>query len=82
MIPVEEFARRMRVSRSTVFFWMAKGYLAQGKAYVRIGKTIRFIWSLESITTLTRQPETADTGICKEQEVPSGRKGPVVNLDF
>jgi len=30
LISVEEFARRMSVSRSTVFIWLAKGYFAKG----------------------------------------------------
>ena len=80
MISVEEFAARMGVSRSTVFAWLAKGHLPEGKVYVRIGKTIRFIWSIEAIAAMSEKnasesfPETSDP-------LKSGRKS-AMNLEF
>lgn len=81
MITVDEFARKMEVSRSTVFDWIAKGHLVEGKIYVRIGKTIRFIWSLESVEALSGEvalfPEPVEG-----HDPLSGGKSSAVNLEF
>lgn len=82
MISVEEYARRMSVSRSTVFDWMAKGYLKEGQVYVRVGKTIRFFWSRESVAALACSTVSQERDSLECQDVPSGRKGPKLNLDF
>jgi len=81
MLPIEEFAGRMGVSRSTVFAWLAKGYLAEGKIYVRIGKTIRFIWSIESVAAMSRKAVLlADS---EEMRDPvKGSKQAAVNLNY
>lgn len=80
MISVEEFASRMGVSRSTVFAWLAKGFLAEGKIFARIGKTIRFIWSLESVASLSLK---ADVIVPEEEcDFLKGGKSSAVNLDF
>jgi hypothetical protein len=81
MLTVDEFGKRMGVSRSTVFAWRAKGYLTEGKIYVRVGKTIRFIWSLESVAALSLKAEFLSTS---EDEPVSlhGGKVSAVNLKF
>lgn len=80
MITVEEFAARMGVSRSTVFVWLAKGYLAEGKIYVRLGKTIRFIWSLDAIAALAQQADAKDSD--EPKGFAQGRKKSQINLEF
>jgi len=81
MLTADEFGKRMGVSRSTVFAWRAKGYLTEGKIYVRVGKTIRFIWSLESVAALSLKADLLST---PEEESVSlkGGKVSVVNLEF
>jgi len=81
MISLEEFAKRMAVSRSTVFAWLAKGYLAEGTIYVRVGKTIRFIWSLETVTALTLKSDALAAEESDQKHV-YGYKQKVVNLDY
>ncbi len=44
LLTVEEFAGKMKVSRSTVFGWLKSGLLQEGKHYFRIGRIIRFVW--------------------------------------
>jgi excisionase family DNA binding protein len=82
MISVEEYARRMSVSRSTVFDWLAKGYLEEGQVYVRVGKTIRFFWSRESLAALANKPTSHGNETIECPDLPKGRKGPQVNLDY
>lgn len=80
MISVEQFAGRMGVSRSTVFAWLAKGHLPEGKVYVRIGKTIRFIWSIEAIASMSEKK--ASESLPEENEPLKSTRKPVVNMDF
>lgn len=44
LLTVEEFADKLKVSRSTVFGWLKSDQLQEGKHYFRIGKIIRFVW--------------------------------------
>lgn len=43
-LTVEEFAHRMKVSRTTVFSWLKNGELQKGFHYLRLGRIIRFRW--------------------------------------
>jgi len=78
LITLEEFARRMGVSRSTVFSWLSKGLIKEGKLVIRIDKTIRFVWSLEALATLSR-PEY---GTEESPDFTNGTKVSQVNLDY
>lgn len=44
LLTVEEFADKLKVSRSTVFGWLKSDKLQEGKHYFRIGRIIRFVW--------------------------------------
>ncbi|ACH40070.1 helix-turn-helix DNA-binding protein, putative [Citrifermentans bemidjiense Bem] len=44
LLTVEEFAKRMKVSRTTVFGWLKSGVLSEGVHYFRIGRILRFCW--------------------------------------
>lgn len=48
----EEFAHRLKIGRSTLFDWLAKGILLPGRHYFRVGRILRFIWSDEVIADL------------------------------
>lgn len=75
LLTVEEFAKRLRVGRSTVFDWIAKKKMVQGVHYFRINKTIRIPWTLEllaSLSTETDEPEKDRTYKSKQ----------IINLDY
>lgn len=82
LISVEEFARRMEVSRSTVFVWLAKGYLAEGKVFIRVGKTIRFIWSLAMVTSLAIQTASLRNSDDDHATVNGSKRVAAVNLEY
>lgn len=44
LLTVEQFADKLKVSRSTVFGWLKSDQLQEGKHYFRIGRIIRFVW--------------------------------------
>ncbi|AJE03599.1 helix-turn-helix transcriptional regulator [Geobacter pickeringii] len=79
LVDVAEFARRMGVSRSTVFDWLARGRFTPGWHYLRVGKTLRFIWTLERLQTLTGDvPVEGEQG---EEPQHSFRKS-AINMEF
>ena len=52
LLPVDQFAQRLHLSRATVFSWMQKGILQQGRHYLKFGRVLRFVWSAELIASL------------------------------
>ena len=80
LLTVDEFARRLGVSRSTVFAWLSKGYLPEGKLVIRIGRTIRFVWSLEALALIQHSDSVA--GGNDAPDFTSGKKRSQVNLDY
>ena len=44
LLPAEEYAKRFCVSRTTVFEWKKSGILTPGRHYIKIGRTLRFVW--------------------------------------
>ncbi|MGD9139078.1 MAG: hypothetical protein PVH42_20100 [Desulfobacterales bacterium] len=52
LLPVEEYAKRFCVSRTTVFEWKKCGILVPGRHYIQIGRTLRFVWCSEIICEL------------------------------
>ena len=52
LLTVEEFAERMKISRTTVFDWIRKGTLKSGRHFMKIGRVIRFEWGPELLQKL------------------------------
>jgi len=52
LLPVEEYAKRFCVSRTTVFKWKKSGILRPGRHFIKIGRTLRFVWSFELVRDL------------------------------
>ena len=66
MLNIEEFARRMQICRATVFEWIRSEILIQGRHYLRIGRVIRFPWSVELVQRLLD-----DCRLIMEKEQPN-----------
>jgi len=76
LLTVEEFAKHLRVGRSTVFDWIAKKKMVQGVHYFKINKTIRIPWTLEllaSLSTDNDEPQIVERTHKSRQ---------IVNLDY
>lgn len=52
LLTVEQFAERLQVSRATIFAWMQKKILVQGRHFLRLGRVLRFPWSDELVSSL------------------------------
>lgn len=45
LLTIVQFAERLQMSRATVFSWIHRGILVQGKHFLKFGKVVRFVWS-------------------------------------
>lgn len=52
ILTIEEFAERMKISRTTVFDWIRRGTLKSGRHYIKVGRVIRFEWGHELVQKL------------------------------
>jgi len=66
ILTADQFAQRLQVSRATLFNWMQKGFLVQGKHYFKRGHILRFIWSDDLIQ-----------GLLEESGEVAGKRQPV-----
>jgi len=94
MLSIEEFAERMQISRQTVFEWMDKNVLVQGRHYLKQGRITRFPWSGELVSRMLEdclqsqaqeesQPKPAKPVSPREKEKPRKQvKGSQINWDY
>jgi excisionase family DNA binding protein len=87
LLSTEEFAARMKVSRSTVFEWIKTGRLEAGRHFLRVGRTIRFPWGPELLQMLLADSMTArPPAPARTSPRPAARArpraGPAVDLDY
>ncbi len=80
ILTVEELAERLRVSRATIFTWLRKDVLTQGKHYFKQGRVLRFVWGIELVNGLLG-------GNVVRQGKPTVKRSPVkksspVNWDY
>jgi predicted DNA-binding transcriptional regulator AlpA len=59
LLTVEQFAQRLQVSRATVFAWIQKQILVQGRHFLKIGRVLRFTWSDDFISILLQESAVA-----------------------
>jgi len=83
---VDEFAKRMAVSRTTVFKWIDEDVVVQGEHFFKIGRTLRFLWTKETIVSLVKRntpveqdfaPPIVPRGLQKQSH-----QGSRINLDL
>lgn len=53
-LTAEQLAKRLQVSRATIFNWMQKGILAQETHFFKQGRVLRFIWSNDLVLELMK----------------------------
>jgi len=90
LLTVEEFAQRMKISRTTVFDWIRKGALKAGRHYLKIGRVIRFEWGPELVQRLredsvVEHEESGSNSLPKQtrlrKERRPGNRRVAINLD-
>ncbi|HEY4744946.1 MAG TPA: hypothetical protein VIH45_09835 [Desulfuromonadaceae bacterium] len=81
LLTVKEFAKRLKVGRSTVFEWQRAGVFLPGRHFIKMKRVLRFIWSDEIVVALsdatTKPPQPAT-----RRRTPSTAKAAGVNWDY
>lgn len=81
LLTVEEFAERLQVSRATVFAWMQKKILVQGRHFLKYGRVLRFVWGVELIQELVAGCTVAE-GAMAPVRVPRQVKPNPINWEY
>ena len=66
LLTVDQFAKRLQLSRASVFAWVNRGILIQGKHFFKYGKVVRFVYSANTLELLL--------SACVIEESPSSAK--------
>ena len=87
LLPAEEYAKRFCVSRTTVFEWKKSGILSPGRHYIKIGRTLRFVWSSELIRELhdsnvEKMAETKIKTISPTVPQKKSNKKSAINMEY
>jgi excisionase family DNA binding protein len=87
ILTVVQFAKRLQVSRTTVFGLIKNGELREGVHYFHLGRTLRFYWPF----FLTAQPSLQTAGDFERKPLPASPPSsekrlrsikPAINLDY
>ena len=87
LLPVEEYAKRFCVSRTTIFEWKKSGILIPGRHYIKICRTLRFVWCSEVISEL-HESNSQRTENKKKQKIKSAMskttsyKKSAINIEY
>lgn len=81
LLTVEEFAKRVQVSRATVFAWMQKKILVQGRHFMKYGRVLRFVWNGALIQELVAGC-LVDEGAMVPVRVPRQIKPNPINWEY
>ncbi len=84
LLTVDQFAQRLKVSRTTVFSWLKTGEIQEGVHFIRIGRVLRFRLQLELFFCKKQVHSTKEKQ--KKRPISPGRQRPtttsMVNLDY
>lgn len=60
LLTAEQFAERVHLSRATIFAWVQRGILENGKHFLKFGRVVRFIWSDNTLELLLIESKKGD----------------------
>jgi len=87
LLTIEEYARRFGVCRTTIFEWKKRGKLKSGRHFIKIGRVLRFFWSIDVIRDLhnvnNKKIETPDADIKAAKKVMMDiKKRSTINFEY
>lgn len=81
----EEFAARLRIGRSTLFYWLQKGLLRPGRLFLKQGRTLRFFWTDETpelVAELLASSQEASATISARKRQKQTESGSIINWKY
>jgi hypothetical protein len=71
LLDFREYAKRLAVSRSTVYNWMSSGVLVPGHHYIKRGHVLRFFWSLHLVQEIHKASSRLEKGDAERSQAVS-----------
>ncbi|WP_020585427.1 hypothetical protein [Desulfobacter curvatus] len=59
---LDEYAKRLKVGKSTIYDWKSNGILISGRHYLQVGKVLRFIWARDLILDINKKDTISGDG--------------------
>lgn len=85
-LEVDEFAKKMRVGRTTVFKWKKEKVFVRGEHFIKRGRKLLFLWSKETALSIVKRVAQIEQGLVPETVSRSFKKdsyqGSRINLDL
>jgi len=82
LLTIEEFAMRMRISRSTACSWLSSGRLVSGTHVLRIGAVVRIVWSDELFKHLLEQSTVNEPRPALKRQGKGGRNVCALDMEY
>lgn len=85
MLTLEQFAERLKISRSTAYNWLAEGRLIPGLHVLRLGRVVRILWSDDLVSHLLMVSDKGPDKLTRpllRRNGKGGRNSVALNLDY
>jgi hypothetical protein len=87
LLTLEEYAKRFGVCRTTIFEWKKRGRLKAGRHFIKIGRVLRFFWSIDVIRDLhndkDEKSETSNDNLMDaRKEIKGMKRGSAINFEY
>lgn len=87
LLKIDEYAKRIKIGRTTIFKWKQDGTLIPGRHYIQKGKIVRYIWTPDVIFEFHQKSEQ-DVKSAKKRvkvpikEKPKAKNSSAINLKY
>ena len=82
LLTCDEFAKRFGVTRTIIYKWKNDGTLVPGRHFIKNGRVVRYIWSLEVIREIHSVDEQPPVIKDELKTLPHRDKKCPINLDY
>ncbi|KIH77490.1 hypothetical protein SAMN05660860_01845 [Geoalkalibacter ferrihydriticus] len=82
VITLEEFSKRMKLSKSSIYTQIKKGALVAGKHFFRIGRCYRFIWGKDLLNIFHQESCVKKPGLTPRPTQVAQKIKPFIKLDY
>jgi hypothetical protein len=84
---IDQYAKRLKVGRTTIFKWKEEGALVPGRHFFKRGKIVRYIWARDLIMELHENTENKSKtvhqqGVGSTTKSHKAKKESTINLEY
>ena len=87
LLYIDEYAKRFKVGRTTIFKWKKEGTLVPGQHFIQRGKIVRYIWARDLImeiheNIINRSKADKQQRLDYAAKKPKPKKQSVINFEY